>query len=140
MAANTPDELYFWGWETLADSPLFTVHMDAKSSRVSVHLNRAMGRDYCAWLTFKHSDWSDFHRLVEGLDLESGAHREQAAGFASIEGPSLWFRWARLGPRFRGDSGDVPRSTGDVSGHLHVRNLRYGANLTLSSRSCAVSH
>jgi hypothetical protein len=88
MAPDTPNELYFWGWETLADSPLFTVHMDAKSSRVSVHLNRAMGPDYYAWLTFKYSDWSDFHRLVEGLDLESGAHRARTSGCASIEGPS----------------------------------------------------
>jgi len=62
MAANTPDEPHFWGGETLADRPLFTVHMDAESSRVSVHLNRAMGPDYYAWLTFKYSDWSDFHR------------------------------------------------------------------------------
>jgi hypothetical protein len=98
MAANTPDDLYFWGWETLADSPLFTVHMDAKSSRVTVHLNRAMGPDYCAWLTFKYSDWSDFHRLVEGLDLECAAPREQTAGLISIEGPSAGAVCLTVGP------------------------------------------
>jgi len=88
MAPNTPDELYFWGWETLADNALFTVHMDSKSSRVSVHLNRAVGPDYYTWLTLKYSDWSDLHRLVEGFDLESGAHRARTSGCASIEGPS----------------------------------------------------
>ena len=49
---------------------------------------RAGGRDYYAWLTFKYSDWSDFHRLVKGLDLECGAHGEQTSGCTSIEGPS----------------------------------------------------
>lgn len=98
MAADTPDELYFWGWETLADSPLFTVHMDAKSSRVSVHLNRAMGPNYYAWLTFKYSDWSDFHRLVQGLDLQSGAYRDETSGSVSIEGPSAGAVCLTVGP------------------------------------------
>ncbi len=64
MAANTPDEPYFWGWETLVDSPLFTVHMDANSSRVSVHLNRAMGPEPPPFETRSRLRRSDFGNVL----------------------------------------------------------------------------
>lgn len=97
MATNAPDELYFWGWETLADTDLFTVHMDAKNSQISLHLNRAMHPDYKAWLTFRYSDWSELHRLVKGFDPESADGRHTSA-CGSIEGPSANSVCLTVGP------------------------------------------
>jgi len=83
MMANTPDEMHFWGWETLADSELFTVHMDAKSSRITLHLNKVLVADYQAWFTFQYSDWTEFHHLVAGFVPGSGDQHVSACG--SIE-------------------------------------------------------
>ncbi len=81
---SEPRDLYFWGWETLADNELFSVTMDAHSSRISVFLHKAGAPGYQAWLTFRYPDWSQLLQLVTGFALSSPGGKS-ASSIGSIE-------------------------------------------------------
>lgn len=72
------------GGEELASNGLFTVIMDADTTRITLFFHRACGPGHQMWLTVTHVEWRKLCRLITGLN-PSKRGRKRSVGLGCSE-------------------------------------------------------